>query len=150
MAMIKWVIDNQLARGQRPGYSGWRGRQVPKVDVDRWIEDVKTFSVKSIICLLAEDQLQLYSGLPLDLISYYRQAGLNVEHVPVKDLQHPPLTAEHLKKIWMAYQVLPKPVLVHCSAGVDRTGQALRYIQQQLEAASKPLQGASDSRALLG
>ena len=98
--MATWVIDGQLARAQRPGYSGERGRPVARVEVDDWIAGLKATGIKSIICLLADDQLHLYGDLPADLVSYYRKAGLEAEHVPARDHQSPPLTEEHLGKIW--------------------------------------------------
>jgi len=134
--MCTWAIDNVLARSCRPGYYGERGLPVPKGDVDAWIGEVTALGIRSIICLLAEDQLPLYAQLPTDLISYYRKAGFTVKHVPAPDHQKPPLSDDHLEQIWEAYQALPKPVLVHCSAGIDRTGQAVTYIQQRFEAAS--------------
>ena len=130
--MFRWVIDKQLARGRRPGYSGEHGALVSRADVDAWVEEVRSVGVKSIICLLAEDQLVLYSTLPSDLVDYYRQAGFSVVHVPARDHQWPPLTESHLERIWEAYQSLPKPVLVHCSAGVDRTGRAVEYITKRV------------------
>jgi protein-tyrosine phosphatase len=134
--MPSWVIENNLAKSQRPGYSGERGRPVPRQEVDAWIAEAKGFGVRSIICLLAEDQLHLYDQLPNDLVSYYRQAGFEAEHVPACDHQQPPLSQDDLAKIWVVYQRLTKPVLVHCSAGVDRTGRAVEYIQRQLKSAT--------------
>lgn len=105
---------------------------MPQPTVDDWIRNARELGIKSIICLLAEDQLPLYENLENDLISYYRAAGFKVEHVPAHDYQDPPLSPDQLGKIWHAYQMLPKPVLVHCSAGCDRTGSAVNYIQQRL------------------
>jgi protein tyrosine phosphatase (PTP) superfamily phosphohydrolase (DUF442 family) len=133
--LLRWVIEGQLARGRRPGYTPG-GAQVARADVDRWAAEARARGIRSIICLLGEDQLHLYTSLPTDLTSYYRGIGFNVEHVPVRDHQSPPLSEADLAKVWSAYTMLSKPVLVHCSAGVDRTGAAVEHIERQLSETS--------------
>jgi len=130
--VLRWVIEGQLARGTRPGYSPSRD-QVSRADVDKWVEEVTAQGIRSIICLLGEDQLDLYASLPVGLASYYRDFGLNVEHIAVRDYQSPPLSDADLARVWNAYTVLSKPVLVHCSAGIDRTGAAIEHIKRQLQ-----------------
>jgi protein tyrosine phosphatase (PTP) superfamily phosphohydrolase (DUF442 family) len=136
--MPQWAIENQLARGARPGYGGERGQLVTKAAVDAWIAEVKAFGVKSIICLLADDQLCLYQTLPSGLIPYYEQRGLAVAAVPARDHEWPPLTDAQLVAVWEAYQRLPKPVLIHCSAGIDRTGRAVDYILSRIRHDQRP------------
>jgi protein tyrosine phosphatase len=128
--MFQWSIRGQLARGRRPGVERRRGSQVPKSVVDAWIKEAKVQGIRSVVCLLDQRQLRFYEKLPVDLVSYYRSKGLNVVHINAPNMRKPPLSAHHLREVWNAYRHLEKPVLVHCSAGIGRTGAAARYIQR--------------------
>ena len=95
-------------------------------DVQRWIESAQSLGIVSIICLLADEHLCLYPDG--DLLGLYRAAGFEVRHIPVTDHTRPPLTPQQLAAVHQAWRELPQPVLIHCSAGIDRTGAAVKHI----------------------
>ena len=129
MSDISWVIEGQLARGCRPGYP--KVVNIMKVEVDDWINEAISLGIKSIICFL-DDELSYYRKISGGLIDYYREKGFEVAHIPVEDYKRPVLSKEEEKMTGEAYNKLPKPVLLHCSAGVDRTGHAVDYLKPLL------------------
>ena len=122
----EWVLLELLAKSPRPGYPEREG--ICKEVVDEWIENVGAMEVKSIICFLSDHQLAFYSDLPSGLIQYYRDAGFDVAHIPEDDYKSPPLSEEGVRESVAAFERLEKPVLVHCSAGLARTGMAIDAI----------------------
>jgi protein-tyrosine phosphatase len=129
---FEWAVAAQLARMHRPGYYFANNHNIPVSEVEEWIRKVKTEGIISIICLLSDEQLNFYRSLPEGLLNYYRKSGFHVKHIPVTDYKSPPLSASELEKVWEAYEDFDKPVLVHCSAGMDRTGAAIEHILRKL------------------
>ena len=120
------VIPDQLYRSSRPGYSGGGKIPVGMGEVQSWIESAQSHGIVSIVCLLADEHLSLYPDG--DLLGIYRAAGFEVRHIPATDHRKPPLTDDQLAAVLQAYRELPKPALIHCSAGIDRTGAAVAHI----------------------
>ena len=120
------VIPNLLYRAARPGYSDGAKVPVGMGEVQSWIEAAQALGIVSIICLLDEEHLCLYPDE--DLLGIYRTAGFEVRHIPARDHSIPALTNEQLAAVLHAYRELPKPVLIHCSAGLGRTGVAWAHI----------------------
>ena len=94
--------------------------------------------IRSVICLIGADQLWLYRKVaPEGLIAWYAGVGLEVAHIPAVDQQTNPFTAEEYEAAWRAFEALPQPVLVHCSAGMDRTGRVVDHILRQLDSGAQ-------------
>ena len=123
---MKAILPDRLYRSSRPGYSGGGKLPVGMGEVQRWMEAAQSLGVVSIMCLLADEHLCLYPDG--DLLGIYRAAGFEVRHIPATDHRRPPLTEDQLAAVLQAYRELPKPALIHCSAGIDRTGAAVAHI----------------------
>jgi protein tyrosine phosphatase (PTP) superfamily phosphohydrolase (DUF442 family) len=131
--MPNWVIEGLIATSPRPGFVSGSEVRVEADTVDRWLDEVTEFGISSVMCLLAGDQLWLYQhSLPDGLLARYREAGLEVAHIPTVDQLTHPFTDEQYEAAWVEFQRLPKPVLVHCSAGHDRTGRIVNHILERL------------------
>ena len=132
-ASIQWALEGLLAHSPRPGF--------PVVQPDaeavrQWIDAALEAGIRSILCILEPEQLAYYDWIGLDgggLLDYYRKCGLSVAYIPATDHKMPPLSEEELAKVWEEFEALEKPILVHCNAGIDRTGAAVQHILGELE-----------------
>lgn len=148
--LVVWVIPGALACAHRPlrhhrEFGGSRLDLPPEATdaVVRWVDKIVGAGFKSIICLMHPKEVAHYSALSLDatdLIAYYRIRGLEICHKPWDDPAHRPpgmraAFEEELKRIQAesleCFDQLPKPVLLHCSAGIDRSSPVAAFIWGQ-------------------
>ena len=124
----EWVVEGELARSQRPGYP----KDKPSSSVMKdWRETVLSLGIRSVICIMDQNQVDKYNGIDNigdGLFSFYKENGLTVHHMNVEDYKKPPLNESEVELVLKAYSELEKPVLIHCSAGKDRTGKAVASI----------------------
>lgn len=124
-----------------------------------WVERVvQENGIRSIICLMHPKELRYYEDLELDpdgLLGFYERNGILVRHLPWADPAHAKSAEERSRvlrqveqvkvKALEAFKELPKPVLIQCSAGIDRTAPVAAYVVSRME----PPSSHTDSPASL-
>lgn len=145
-----WPITGQLACARRPlrdhpdfrayVYEDYLPAEAGPL-VIAWVERILGAGICSVICLLPDWQLKRYRGLrgmTDGLLALYETRGLHVRQVACPDPRHEPVERGWLEEIKpLAYRMfleLPKPALLHCSAGIDRSSPVAAYIACRTEA----------------
>jgi hypothetical protein len=145
--LLLWVIPHQLACAHRPlryhPEFGGSGKDLPKDATEailEWAKRIKGCGIRSIITLMHPKELDHYNALDLDsgdLLEFYRKQGFNVCHIPWEDPAYRPPSGRFTYKDELSrvrskaldeFDNLPKPVLLHCSAGQDRSAPVAAYI----------------------
>jgi hypothetical protein len=133
-----WIVTNKLAASQRPLRDD---PAYPHKDplplsarskVQDWVRHMKTVGIRSVICLLTAYQLKKYyirGGLelhPEGLLGYYESEGFKVVSIETPDFEPP--SSDIMNRALKAFQTLPRPILLHCSAAIDRTTPIAAFI----------------------
>lgn len=115
----------------------------------RWVKRIVDQGFRGLICLMHPKEVAHYAGLALgadDILALYQQQGLIVRHLPWDDPAHRPANerasfGDELLRIRGAalecFDRLPKPILLHCSAGIDRSSPVCAYLDQERGAAQQ-------------
>ena len=73
----EWVLEGELARSQRPGYP----KDKPTFStMNDWMETVLSLGIKSIICIMDQNQVDKYYGIENigdGGISFYKKNGFS-------------------------------------------------------------------------
>jgi hypothetical protein len=144
--LVHWVIAEKLACSQRPlrhhPLYGGSGRNIaPEAAplVMEWAVLIQCLGIKSIISLMHARDLAYYAKLKFgaqSLIEFYKSQGFEVAHLPWEDPHHSSTPSDQVRTkllairvdVLEAYDRLKKPVLIQCSAGIDRTAPVAAYI----------------------
>jgi protein-tyrosine phosphatase len=113
--------EKKVFGANRPGYPY---QTVKKADIKDWINYMKQKGIKRVVNLLTPGDMEDYYNS--DLMAQYRQAfgDTNVLNAPVRDFTIP--KKETIEKVNKFIDASPEKVVVHCSAGLGRTGQVLK------------------------
>lgn len=144
--ILLWLQEGTLACSQRPlrdhpqfntPRPGRSPRPMPLPKSARplvvdWVNRVKSHGIRSIVSLLEEGQHERYyvsGGLnlhPDGLYGYYLAQGFEFCTIPLTDYKTPSMA--EMEAVLAAFDRMPKPVLLHCSAGIDRTSPVAAFI----------------------
>ena len=139
--IVYWVVPNVLGCSQRPlrdlppfgGRSPLPAAARPLVVL--WVDRIEEMGFRSIICLLEDAQLDRYyirGGIDLHeggLLGYYASRGFDVRHRSLTDYQRPSQIA--IEEVFGWFKEMEKPVLIHCSASIDRTTPVAGFIAKR-------------------
>jgi len=153
--LVCWIKRNELACTVRPlrrhpRYAQGGVTLPPKARplVDDWITLVKVEDIRSVLSLMHDADLPCYRQLGFrdeSLLDHLTDAGLQVARCPYGDPHYKKASAEEKlvsllevrERALIAFRKLPKPVLIMCSSGIDRSAPVAAFIVETTSAAGE-------------
>ncbi|MDB2367353.1 hypothetical protein N9V76_02845 [Candidatus Poseidoniales archaeon] len=126
--------DGIVFGSQRPGYHSYE-RPIKQSSIDKWLDFMEENGIKRIICLL-DKKLECYDDL---LGAYSKRFGVdNVCSAKITDYDicSPELLNDVIIPFLNQSVSEELPTVVHCSAGMGRTGHVLsawRYFHHNVD-----------------
>jgi predicted protein tyrosine phosphatase len=110
-------------------------------EVLAWVERIEKEGIRSILSLMHPKEFQYYQPLnlhPEGLLGLYKERHFEVCHLPWADPAHARTEEARMKlrhrvqeikvEAYRSFCKLPRPVLLHCSAGIDRSAPVAAFI----------------------
>ncbi len=144
--LICWSKRNELACTVRPlrrhpRYALGRLTLPPEARplVDDWITLIKVENIRSILSLMHDADLACYRLLGFrneNLLYHLTDAGFQVAPCPYEDPHYKKSSpqeklatlAKVRRQALISFRELPKPVLIMCSSGIDRSAPVAAFI----------------------
>ena len=108
-----------LFMASRPGYLEYKstGRQ----SCDQFIREMRSKEIRLAVVLLTSGEMEQFYGF--DLCGSYRLGGIEPLHYPIQDGYAPEdIRSFHVLVRTISERLARETVLVHCNAGLGRTG----------------------------
>jgi hypothetical protein len=145
--LLVWVIPEQLACAHRPlrKHPDYDGSQVDLPPdaaplVLQWVRRIKDEGIQSVVAIMGDRELDHYDLTAIGvsgLLELYEREGLRVRRIDWQDPAHTAVSVglsydEQLQQARTAaleaFDTLPKPVLIHCSSGIQRSSPVAAFI----------------------
>lgn len=148
--LLIWVIPEKLACAHRPlrKHPDYGGSQVDlPADaaplVLQWVRRIKEEGIQSVIAIMGDRELAHYNLAAIGasgLLDLYEKEGLKVRRINWQDPAHPAVSVglsydEQLQQARVAaleaFDAFRKPVLIHCSSGIQRSSPVAAFISTE-------------------
>jgi protein tyrosine phosphatase (PTP) superfamily phosphohydrolase (DUF442 family) len=105
--------DKTLFTAERPGHFK---QDFPTEIIDDWVQFMKGKGINNVLIIMEEDEFNVYS---VDLIEFYRQAGMEVYHIPYSS----PDSYDKIMSLIQRLDSKGEKVVSHCTGGKGRCGR---------------------------